>query len=212
MRKPSVKRSKPARPYHHGDLRQTLIDTAETLLAEKGAEGFTLRECARRARVSPAAPSHHFGNMTGLLTAIATLGFRGLGDSMEAAARNATTPSGRLHGIGRGYIQFALMQPARYRVMFGRFPLDEKDEAFAQASGRSFGILAETVRQACASGTPPDVLHSRIVLAWSVVHGFANLALDGLMPYLDPARHEASIATMADVVTRQITGAIVQAE
>ena len=61
--------------YHHGDLRQAMIEAAEAVLAEKGVGGFTLRECARRAGVSPAAPAHHFGNLVGLLTAIATLGF-----------------------------------------------------------------------------------------------------------------------------------------
>ena len=55
--------------YHHGDLRQAMITAAEAVLAEKGLAGFTLRECARRAGVSPAAPAHHFGNLTGLLTA-----------------------------------------------------------------------------------------------------------------------------------------------
>ena len=65
-------------PYHHGALRQALIDATEALLAEKGADGFSLREVARRAGVSAAAPAHHFGDASGLLTAVATLGFEGL--------------------------------------------------------------------------------------------------------------------------------------
>src|SRR5689334_18307265 len=91
------------RRYHHGALRESLIATAEALLEERGVEGFTLRECARRAGVSPAAPAHHFGNVGGLLTAIATLGFAGLADALEAGAVDSDgTPRGRLEGIGRG--------------------------------------------------------------------------------------------------------------
>ncbi|WP_291820351.1 helix-turn-helix domain-containing protein, partial [Bosea sp. (in: a-proteobacteria)] len=80
--------------YHHGDLRQAMIDAAEAVLAERGVGGFTLRECARRAGVSAAAPAHHFGNLAGLLTAVATLGFDGLSDAMDAAAARACAAGG----------------------------------------------------------------------------------------------------------------------
>lgn len=183
------------RAYHHGDLRHVLIETAEQLLTERGVEGFSLRECARRAGVSPAAPAHHFGNVTGLLTAIATLGFEGLCRAMEEAAAAGATPTARLRGLGRGYIRYALEHPARFRVMFGRFPLERGDPALAQAGQRAFGLLA-TANEALP-GRGGDA--SSLVLAWSAVHGFATLALDGQMPFVDgqPDR-AAAIDRLAD--------------
>lgn len=192
------------RGYHHGDLRQALIATAETLLADKGVEGFTLRECARRAGVSPAAPAHHFGNMTGLLTAIATLGFEGLADAMEnAAAASDGTAGERLKAIGLGYIRFALAHPARFRVIFGRFPLDHGDAALSSAGKRAFDILAQTIAaQPGASEPLGEPAQADLVFAWSTVHGFANLALDGQMPFVEGADRVEALEALAKRVVR----------
>lgn len=198
-----------ARGYHHGDLRQALIVTAETLLAEKGVEGFGLRECARRAGVSPAAPAHHFGNMTGLLTAIATLGFEGLADAMESAAAASDGTAGeRLKAIGLGYIRFALTHPARFRVIFGHFPLDHGDTALASASQHAFDILAQTIAAQPGNSEPLDELaQADLVFAWSTVHGFANLALDGQMPFVQEADREEALEALAERVVRSIPAA-----
>jgi AcrR family transcriptional regulator len=197
------------RGYHHGDLRQALIAVAETLLAEKGVEGFTLRECARRAGVSPAAPGHHFGNMTGLLTAIATLGFEGLAAAMEsAAAASDGTAEERLKAIGLGYIRFALAHPARFRVIFGRFPLDHGDAALAAAGDHAFDILAQTIAaQRGNSEALDEQARAELVLAWSTVHGFANLALDGQMPFVEDADREKSLELLAEQVVGLISTA-----
>ena len=92
-----------ARAYHHGALREALIDAAESILEERGVEGFSLREAARRAGVSPAAPGHHFGDARGLLTAVATRAFRDFGDALEAGDAG-TTRMERLRGIGMGWV------------------------------------------------------------------------------------------------------------
>ncbi|OYW97679.1 MAG: hypothetical protein B7Z14_17010 [Bosea sp. 32-68-6] len=145
--------------YHHGDLRQAMIDAAEAVLAERGVGGFTLRECARRAGVSPAAPAHHFGNLAGLLTAVATLGFDGLSDAMEAAAARASATGGcRLAAICRAYLETALARPGRFRVVFPPGPLP-----------------SETAKA-------PDF--AEILLAWSVTHGFTTLLIDGQFDFL----------------------------
>jgi AcrR family transcriptional regulator len=197
------------RGYHHGDLRQALIAVAETLLAEKGVEGFTLRECARRAGVSPAAPAHHFGNMTGLLTAIATLGFEGLAEAMEsAAAASDGTAEERLKAIGLGYIRFALTHPARFRVIFGRFPLDHGNAAFASASKHAFNILAQTIAAQPGNNEPlGESAQADLVFAWSTVHGFANLALDGQIPFLEEADREEALKALAERVISLIPAA-----
>ena len=203
-RSPAVERS-----YHHGDLRQGLIAAAETLLADKGVEGFTLRECARRAGVSPAAPAHHFGNMTGLLTAIATVGFEGLADAMESAAAASDGTAGeRFKAIGLGYIRFALAHPARFRVIFGRFPLDRGDAALARAGKRAFDILAKTIAAQPGNSEPLDAgAQADLVFAWSTVHGFANLALDGQMPFVEGADREKALEALARKVVRLLPAA-----
>ena len=141
--------------YHHGDLRRQLIEVGERLLEEKGVEGFTLRECARRAGVSPSAPSHHFGNVTGLLTAIATVGFDGLSEAQESALVGCDeTPRARVHAIGMAYIRYAVAHPARFRVAFGQVPLDRSDPALKTAGARALGILAREMR--ALRGVPED--------------------------------------------------------
>jgi len=182
--------------YHHGALRQAMIAAAEEVLAERGLGGFTLRECARRAGVSPAAPAHHFGNLTGLLTAIATLGFDDLATAMEAGVAAAQEEGrNRLAAIARAYVETALANPGRFRVVFGQRGMDRQDTAFRMAATRAFGILVREVR--LSSGQPP--LHSleqkpeaytldpdlpEVLLAWSAVHGFSTLLIDGALDFL----------------------------
>src|ERR1700753_488580 len=106
-RKPAG-RAKAAKPYHHGNLREKLVAATEALILERGVDGFSLREVARRAGVSPAAPSHHFGDARGLLSEVAALGFRDFGDALaEADARAGDDPVKRLDEQGKAYVAFA---------------------------------------------------------------------------------------------------------
>ena len=124
--------------YHHGDLRQALIDATEALLAERGPDGFSLREVARRAGVSPAAPAHHFGDAAGLLTAVSALAFEGLTQALrEGDARGGDDPLARLREQGVGYIGFALRYPGRFRLMFRGAVLRE-DDPLKQTAGQAF--------------------------------------------------------------------------
>lgn len=182
--------------YHHGALRQAMIAAAEEVLAERGLGGFTLRECARRAGVSPAAPAHHFGNLTGLLTAIATLGFDDLATAMEAAVAAAQAERrSRLAAIARAYVETALANPGRFRVVFGQRGMDRQDPAFRAAATRAFSILVREVRlsrglappssqqeKPAAEALAPDL--PEVLLAWSAVHGFATLLIDGALDFL----------------------------
>lgn len=178
--------------YHHGDLRHTLIEVGEQLLGERGLEGFTLRECARRAGVSPSAPSHHFGNVAGLFTAIATAGFDGLTAAQEAALAEAgADPKARLRSIGMAYIRHAVDRPARFRVMFDRVPIDWSDPGLVAAAKQALGVLIGEIHRARGGiGTEAD-RDAGVALAWAAVHGFAQLLIDGRLaaaaPTLDPA-------------------------
>jgi AcrR family transcriptional regulator len=166
--------------YHHGDLRRALLDAAEALLLESGLEAFSLRECARRAGVSHGAPAHHFGDVRGLLTAFATVGFERLAQRMhegaEAAGADATQ---RLLAVGQAYVGFALDHPAHFRLMFRRDRLDPQDAALQQAGAAAAQALARALSAALrARGTAEDAMPDRCLLAWSAVHGLATLALD----------------------------------
>ncbi len=176
----SVKTASPkGRGYHHGTLRSALLSAAEGLIEERGVDGFSLRETARRAGVSPAAPAHHFGDARGLLTAIATEGFRDLGDALSAGDAGGDHRA-RLFGQGRAYVRFALARPARFRLMWRKAILDTDDGAYVEAGSRAFQALDQAVRGENIGRTGPrDPELAPSIAAWSMVHGFALLALDG---------------------------------
>jgi len=186
-----IKRSrKPA--YHHGDLKRQLIAAAEELILERGVDGFTLREAARRAGVSPAAPAHHFGDAEGLLAEVAYLGFKEFGDALEAAdTRGGEDPQARLYQQGLAYVHFALGNPARFELMFRHSKVDfSKHPALAAAGDRAFKILEDAIRAATKTpaGAPLSPEASGYLMAiWSIVHGFAHLALGG--EFDGPALH-----------------------
>ncbi len=167
------------RTYHHGALRTALMTAAEALIEERGLDRFSLRETARRAGVSPAAPSHHFDDARGLLTAIAAEGFRMLGDALEAADVGEGRRS-RVISMGGAYVRFALARPARFSLMWRKAILDTDDPALEEAGGRAFDMLDRVVRGDDARRTGPrDPALAPSIACWSIVHGFALLALDG---------------------------------
>jgi AcrR family transcriptional regulator len=161
--------------YHHGDLRRELIRQALAEIAERGVAALNLRELARRAGVSHAAPAHHFGDKTGLLTAIATEGFTLLADTLEVA---------REHGFletGVAYVNFAVEHPAHFIVMFGPHGSDDSEPDLAAARDRAGAILDEGVADLPHPPPEPDRQDAAIA-AWSLVHGFATLWLNGALP------------------------------
>lgn len=187
-----------SRPYHHGELREALVTAGRKLLEERGIRGFTLRECARRAGVSPAAPAHHFGNLVGLLTAIATLGFDDLSETMEAAVAKAKASGGdRLAAICEAYLAVALTRPGRFRVVFGRLGLKSGDDDLRRAGVRAFGILVRETKLALGRDVEADVLTrlpssyggdadlAEILFVWSITHGFSTMLIDGQLAPLE---------------------------
>lgn len=170
---------KSERSYHHGALRPALIAAAEGVLAERGTEGFSLRETARRAGVSPAAPAHHFGDASGLLTAVAAGAFRDLGDALEGAAA-AGSRADQIRAQGIAYVRFALANRARFDLMWRAGLLRRDDPEYAAAAQRAFQLLQQAVGGAEGGTDPPGGAGTAPAIAcWSVVHGFARLAIDG---------------------------------
>lgn len=168
-------------PYHHGALRAALIGATEVLLAERGIEGFTMREAARRAGVSAAAPMHHFGSAAGLLTEVAILGFEELTRCLrEGTETGGTDPARRLRGQGMGYVRFALAYPARFQLMFRKDRLTP-DARLEAAGDAAFAELEMAVRDYTGWGRKKPLnraTQATVLGAWSTVHGFAHLALD----------------------------------
>jgi AcrR family transcriptional regulator len=195
-KKPVKRKAAQEKNYHHGDLRTALVEAAEAVLTERGVEGFTLRECARRAGVSHAAPAHHFKDAKGLLTEVAALGFERLTEAERKARDSETNPNNRLLGTGIGYVRFAIEHPAQFQLMFQKGLVDHANERLATASAAAFQVFIETYsevyRPAFPEGMHKDADPS-VMREWALVHGFATLAVQG---QLGPTRTPADIANL----------------
>jgi AcrR family transcriptional regulator len=186
--------------YHHGNLREALLQAAIQLIAEIGPGGFTLREVARRAGVSHNAPYRHFQDKEELLAAVATAGFRGLTAAMLDAVKGESDPIDRLKRAGLGYVEFALRQPEHFTVMFDAPISQSKDPTFAQAGQEAFATLVNFVTACQQQGRLPsgDPLQFAM-LAWSMVHGVAKLATAGRLP----SSSKADVLKFAEFVIDQ---------
>ncbi len=178
----------PLKPYHHGALREALLEAAEQILERDGIGGLTLRAAARDAGASHAAPKNHFGDLAGLLSELAARGFGRFTDSLLAAAEGQPTAQARLNAIGRAYVEFAIANPGLFQLMFRGERLDSKRPALRQEQDRSLQMLRNAV--AAAHPAPPSALGepgsgaAYTVRAWAMAHGFAMLLLDGRLDLL----------------------------
>lgn len=169
--------------YHHGDLRNALIQAATTVLLEKGAAGLSLREVAKVAGVSHAAPYRHFPDKAALLRVLAQEGFERLTAAINLAAENSPHNSEqRLIEAGVAYVRIAVQQPEITRLMFGGTVESQQDPAYLAASAASYGALLGIIREGIAQGTfrqrPPQEL---VMVAWASMHGLAMLAVASLL-------------------------------
>jgi AcrR family transcriptional regulator len=142
------------RPYHHGDLRAALLRAAEEELTANGVEGFSLRAVAKRAGVSHAAPAHHFGDVRGLLTALCVEGFnRFLATQHAREAAAALDPRSQLVASGLGYVDFALANPALFRLMFSsNLPDHQRPDMIEHPLYEGLRNLPPAERDAALSG------------------------------------------------------------
>lgn len=195
-----------AKTYHHGDLRAALLRAAEEELIEKGATGFSLRSVAKRAGVSHAAPAHHFGDMQGLMIALAAVGFERFVNSMrDHRDAGDQTPSERMIQTGFGYIDFALKNPALFRLMFGSRRQGVTDETFQKNAGAAFDHLLSSVAE-MTGGDPETDLSARIDVSatWAMVHGLAELLIAGSPLYLAEATEEERQMMIREIISRSL--------
>jgi AcrR family transcriptional regulator len=156
--------------YHHGDLKAAILAEAATLVAERGANGISLRELARAAGVSHAAPAHHFTDRRGLFTALATEGFR-----LLAAALTEARP--RFIDAALAYVQFAIDHPGHYAVMFDKSLCYDTDPYLVAAQAAAGAELSRGVGTLTDPRAKADPKGAELA-AWSLVHGFSMLWLN----------------------------------
>jgi AcrR family transcriptional regulator len=167
-------KSQVTRPYHHGRLREVVLESAIEEIEAVGAARLSMREIAKRAGVSHAAPAHHFGDKAGIFTAIATRGYQLL---YEAGIKAADGPNAFINA-GIAYITFALSHRAYFEVMFRPDLCHADDPELVAARDRSFGVLFGLVEHDLGPGRDELALPTSVA-AWAIVHGFATLWLSG---------------------------------
>lgn len=172
--------------YHHGDLRQALIDAALELVAEKDVSSLSLREVARKAGVSHAAPYRHFEDKEALLAAVAEQGFGIFNDALEQATQDIPNPLERLEAGFIAYVHYAIVNPSHYRILFGAYGANatETYPSLATAIKQAFKQFVDTIAQGQNIGTirpgNPEQLAQAV---WALSHGLAMLVIDGHLTY-----------------------------
>ena len=169
--------SNDARPYHHGDLPRALLEAALQAIAEVGPAAVSLRDLARRTGVSHAAPAHHFGDKAGLLTAVATDGFRRL----AATLRETYQATGSFLEVGVAYVGFAVTHRAHFEVMFRPELYHPDDPELTQAREQARALLYPPAAEVANSPDGRDEVRAGVA-AWSLVHGLATLWLNQNLP------------------------------
>jgi AcrR family transcriptional regulator len=192
-------------PYHHGSLRTALVEAAEAILDRDGIGALTLRATAREAGVSHAAPTHHFGDLPGLLTALAAAGFIRFRASLETGiALAGPDPGARLIALGRFYVGFAQAHPGLFQLMFRSERLDWSSPALSAAGEAAFALLTLDEPKAGPGSASTDFQNLAIAMTrWSLMHGLATLLIDGrVAPFVDRVEGADIEQLIEAVVTR----------
>ncbi|MCS6761865.1 MAG: TetR/AcrR family transcriptional regulator [Candidatus Devosia symbiotica] len=177
-------------PYHHGDLRNVLLEAALIILARDGAAGLGLRDLARAVGVSPAAPYRHFNSRAALLEALAVTGFQRFTTAMNELA--ASGPVDRLSAMSRAYVRFALDNAALFRLMFSSELKRDNRPGLRRAADAAFGTLRQVNGGDTATG------RIAALSAWTRVHGLVMLLLDGQIALQPGEDIDALISQISD--------------
>lgn len=193
-----------ASPYHHGDLRNTLLTSGAQLLAEEGIQALSLRSLAKRAGVSHNAPYQHFADKETFLAALAEQGFHLLGAAMDAglqAVGEADTLA-CLIAIGQAYVQFALDYPSHLHIMFSSFP----HERYPTLKQTSLEVLAKLIAVLEAGQAQqrlvPDDVYQQALLVWTMLHGLSTLSAAQKLP--DPLISAQSPVALAEEAMKRL--------
>ncbi len=165
--------------YHHGNLAESLVNAVDEIASKFGLEAVTLRACAKLVGVSPSSAFRHYSDKRSLMTAFAARALRRLSETMETAHTAASRNNDNAFAaVGLAYIEFALDNPAFFRAMWNDETIYANDENYVDAanglSAHLKGGFADTIKD-----SDPNSFSSEELLAWSAVHGLANLFVDG---------------------------------
>jgi AcrR family transcriptional regulator len=166
------------RSYHHGNLKEVLLEAARRLIEQHGPVGFSLTEAARLAGVSPAAPYRHFRDRDALLAEVARNGFERFAAKLDMAWNNGIpTPLSAFENLGRAYLAFARDEPASYAVMFEAGLSQSEDAALKATADRAFDVLQRASVALCQALPPDDRPPVRLMSLhiWALSHGVADL-------------------------------------
>ncbi|MEE8600458.1 TetR/AcrR family transcriptional regulator [Euzebya tangerina] len=182
--------------YHHGDLPTALMDAVEAIVVDEGVQAVSLRKAARRVGVSHAAPAHHFGDLTGLLAAVAMRAHDRLAHDLITALESAgesATATDRIAAAGLAYMQFGAANPGVFQIMFRKDVLHD-DADLESPEKRSLQVLVEEIARSLGTDDlqDPDVWDIAISL-WSIVHGATAIYLNGVP---DPAGSYDTVEVM----------------
>lgn len=168
------------RGYHHGNLRESLVEAARRLIAERGPAGFTLSDAAKLAGVSPAAPYRHFKDRQALLREVAELGFKELARRLGQAVTGAGPGPAGFTAMGRAYLDFAREEPAYYAAMFntGLAAADEPEAAGTKEPDPGFALLEKAVGEFAGISDPAHRRQGALIV-YALTHGLASLSAPG---------------------------------
>lgn len=197
------------RSYHHGDLHHTLRMSAADLIAERGAGSFSLRELARRAGVSHAAPAHHFGDVTGLLTAVATDAFVHLhARTSDAWHTTAGDTVDRLAAVGRAYVELAVAYPGHCAVIFRHDLIDGDDANYLGQAAKAYAVLNDALEALAAEVNPDLDIDMAAAACWSAMQGLIEIYSIMHKREIDRAAagpaSEFTIGDLAERITRTL--------
>ncbi|UCH28114.1 MAG: TetR/AcrR family transcriptional regulator [Myxococcales bacterium] len=171
--------------YHHGDLRESLLEAAETMLEEEGPTGLSLRKLGRELGVTPGAPYRHFEDKDALLAALAIEGYRRLRAELVRDLGSVDDAEQRLKLAGTGYLRFATSHPELFRLMFGWMPSRDIPE-LCEAGDAAFAAFDRILQDCADEGLLSRGVREAGLLAWSAVHGAAFLLIDERLELDDP--------------------------
>ncbi len=197
-----------ARPYHHGNLRNALLEAAEVTVRERGVQALSLRELARDVGVSHAAPRRHFPDRQALLDALAQAGFERLGAELRGAVDGAGEDfPERLRAIATAYVRFATRDAALLELMFAgkhreRDGHDEEAARLSEAADRAFSVMLEAIEQGQREGILERGEPERVGLVlFATIQGIAALVTGGIVAA------EQIDDLVADAIDRFLRGA-----
>lgn len=171
-----------AQPYHHGDLRRALMDSALDMLEESKSWQFTLREVARRAGVSHAAPYRHFPDRAALLSELAKVGFEMLGVQLTAALSDNLSVRDQFISAAKAYINFGNANPALYHLMFSSDAGEKEDVHLNERAIGTLNVLITLLERGQKEGVfKARPVQGHAAACWSMVHGLTMLSMNGLL-------------------------------